>query len=179
MRRNGLEYAQEFRLCHAVCSSLFFPSGCSDMYYWWPSTILSHPAPAELLCTAEPKQVQRPACSLRADLQAVRSCFFSCILPSTNTDHFILAQKLKRTCRESFSFFFFLLSSYSIITNFLFNILLIGWVRNTELYLTELIVGIKEFCYHPPPWLRTDLCSPMFPAFVLQTNGIVRHVIWG
>lgn len=37
-----------------------------------------------------------------ADLQAVRSCFFSCILPSTNRDHLILAQKLKRTLKESF-----------------------------------------------------------------------------
>lgn len=49
---------------------------------------------------------QRGACA--ADLQAVRSCFFSCILPSTNRDHLILAQKLKKTCRESFFFFFFI-----------------------------------------------------------------------
>lgn len=64
-----------------------------------------------------------------ADLRAVRSCFFSCTLPSANKDHLALAQKLKRTCRESF---FSSLSGYSVVTNFLFNVLLVRRLRNAE-----------------------------------------------
>lgn len=87
-----------------------------------------------------------------AHLQAVRSCFFSCILPSTNRDYLILAYKLRRTCRESFFFFFFLLYPViQLVTCFLFNIFLVGWIRSAELCLAELTAGIRVFYHCPPP----------------------------
>lgn len=84
------------------------PSGCSDVYYWWPSTILSRPAPAELLCTAEPKQVQRPAWSRSCSSPGCQVLFLFMHTSSTNRDYLILAYKLRRTCRESFFFSFFI-----------------------------------------------------------------------
>lgn len=48
-------------------------------------------------------------------------------------------------------FFFSSLSSYSLVTNFLSNILLVGWVRNAELYLAELTAAIRVFHHRPPP----------------------------
>lgn len=82
-----------------------------------------------------------------ADLRAVRSCFFSCTLPSANKDHLALAQKLKRTCRESF---FPSLSGYSVVASFLFNVLLVRWLRNAELCLAELTAGVRVFHHCPP-----------------------------
>lgn len=133
---------------HAARSPLLLRSGCSDMYYWWASTSLS---PLLLQSPCAPLSWSRcrdQRGARAADLRAVRSCFFSCTLPSANRDRLVLAQKLKRTCRE---YFCSSLSGYSVVTSFLFNVLLLCWVRNAEQCLAELAAGVGVFHHCPSP----------------------------
>lgn len=50
-----------------------------------------------------------------------------------------------------FFFFFLLYPVIQLVTCFLFNIFLVGWIRSAELCLAELTAGIRVFYHCPPP----------------------------
>lgn len=105
-----------------------------------------------------------------ADLQAVSSCSFSCTLPSTNRAHSILTQKLKRTCRQSFSS-----SSLFSVTNFLFNMLPISRVRNAELCLAEFTTGTQVFHPRPPPPCLSNRFMQCYVSCLCTSNNCCHN----
>lgn len=109
-----------------------------------------------------------------ADLQAVRSCFFSCVLPSTNRAHSTLTQKLKRTCRQSF-FSSTSLFSYSVVTNFLFNTLPISRVRKAELCLAEFTMGTQVFHHRPPPLCLSNRLMHSYVSCLCASNNCCHN----